>query len=237
MDVLPDTTAPGPDLNSGPRQYSRRHLLHLGLGLAVVLPAAWRGAPAVAAQAPTAGTLFDGSSLGAWKPVVFGGEGDVRLENGHIVLDRGNDLTGVVWTGASLPAHYTLELEAMRVDGTDFFCGLTFPVAGRHCTFVVGGWGGSLIGLSNLEGYDASENETSQVRRIVDRRWYRIGVRVSPTSMQATLDDEMMADVPLEGRDIGVRPEMELCRPLGIASYRTVAAIRAIRLTPATSAV
>lgn len=237
MDVLPDTTVPGPDLNSVPRLCSRRQLLHLCLGLAAVLPAACRRTRVAAAQPPAAGTLFDGSSLGAWKPVVFGGEGEVRLENGHIVLDRGNDLTGVVWTGAPLPAHYTIEVEAMRVDGTDFFCALTFPVDGRHCTFVVGGWGGSLIGLSNLEGYDASENETSQVRRIVDRRWYRIGVRVSPTSMRAMLDDEVMADVALEGRDIGVRPEMELCRPLGIASYRTVAAIRAIRLTPASSAV
>jgi hypothetical protein len=51
--------------------------------------------------------------------------------------------------------------------------------------------------------------------------------------MQATLDDELMADVTIEGRDIGVRPEMEPCRPLGIASYRTVAAISDIRITPA----
>jgi hypothetical protein len=234
MNSLPDTTAPGAHLNTGPRPCSRRHLLRWCVGLAAVLPMA-RHAASAATQAPASQLLFDGTSLGPWKPVVFGGEGEVRLENGHIVLDRGNDLTGVVWTGAPLPAHFTVELEAMRVDGTDFFCGLTFPVAGRHCTFVVGGWGGSLIGLSNLEGYDASENETSQVRRLVDRRWYRIRVRVSPTSMQAMLDDELLADVALEGRDIDVRPEMEPCRPLGIASYRTVAAIRAIRLTPAAS--
>jgi hypothetical protein len=231
MNVLPDTTASGADLNTVPRPCSRRRLLRWCVGLAAVLPMARPAA--YAPQAPATQSLFDGTSLGSWKPVVFGGEGEVRLENGHIVLDRGNDLTGVVWTGAPLPAHFTVELEAMRVDGTDFFCGLTFPVAGRHCTFVVGGWGGSLIGLSNLEGYDASENETSQVRRLVDRRWYRIQVRVSPTSMQAMLDDELLADVALEGRDIDVRPEMEPCRPLGIASYRTVAAIRAIRLTPA----
>lgn len=230
MDVLPDTTATGPQLNSRPRRYSRRDLLQAGLGLTTVLPLAWRGRSA-AAQAVAPRSLFDGTSLGRWKPVAFGGEGEVRLENGHIVLDRGNDLTGIVWTGGSLPEHYTLDVTAMRVDGTDFFCGLTFPVAGRHCTFVVGGWGGTLIGLSNLEGYDASENETAQVRRIEDGRWYRIGVRVSPTSMQATLDDELMADVALEGRDIGVRPEMEPCRPLGIASYRTVAAISDIRIT------
>lgn len=178
------------------------------------------------------GSLFDGATLGSWAPVNFGGEGEVHVDDGTIVLGRGNDLTGIVWTGAPLPERYAIDVEAMRVDGSDFFCALTFPIADTHCSFVVGGWGGSLIGFSSIDGFDAGENETAQVRRLEDDRWYRIRVEVTPDRMRARLDDEWLADVDTTNRQIDVRIEMMLCRPLGIASYRTIAAIRSIVVTP-----
>ena len=218
-------------LNSpGPRP-SRRALLHLGLvTVGAIVPSIGRAARP--SSVLPAGPLFDGVSLGSWQPVSFGGEGDVRVDDGRIVLERGNDLTAIVWRGALPAPSYRLTLEAMRVDGTDFFCGLTFPVADSHCTFVVGGWGGNLIGLSNLDGFDASENETAQGRRLENGRWYRIGVEVSPGSLRTTLDEEVMAYIDTRGRAIDVRAEMEPCRPLGIASFRTVAAVRRIHCTP-----
>ena len=231
MSVLSDTTAEHDGLNSALRA-SRRALLRGLLG-GVALWGTSRALAATESQAPretTAVALFDGKTLGDWQPVVFGGEGEVRVEPPQIVLGRGNDLTGVVWAGAPLPETFTVQLEAMRVEGTDFFCALTFPVAGSHCTFVVGGWGGTLIGLSSLEGLDASENETAQVRRLENGRWYRMAVDVSPTLVRARLDDEVLVDLDPRGRQFDVRPEMELCRPLGLASYRTVAALRAITL-------
>lgn len=57
--------------------------------------------------------------------------------------------------------NYELSLEAMRVDGSDFFCGLTFPVGSNFCSFIVGGWGGGVVGLSSLNSEDASQNETT----------------------------------------------------------------------------
>ena len=36
---------------------------------------------------------------------------------------------------------YELRLEAKRVEGGDFFCGLTFPVGKEYCTLILGGWG------------------------------------------------------------------------------------------------
>ena len=234
-----DTTAPQPRLNTPASVCTRRTLLQ---GIVGVLgaSAALRASPATAPQVPAAppsrdvatGALFDGTALGAWTPVNFGGEGQVHVEDGAIILERGNDLTGIRWTGAPLPSRYLLEVEAMRVDGSDFFCALTFPIADTHCSFVVGGWGGSLIGFSSIDGYDAGENETAQVRRLEDKRWYRIGVEVTPERMRGRLDDEWLAEVETEGRDIDVRIEMLPCRPLGVASYRTIAAIRAIRVTP-----
>ena len=77
------------------------------------------------------------------------------------MLDFGSSMTGVTYQGKDLPrTDYEIRLEAQRIDGTDFFCGLTFPVHDAHLSLIVGGWGGSLVGLSSLDGKDASRNET-----------------------------------------------------------------------------
>jgi hypothetical protein len=175
-------------------------------------------------------SLFDGVSLGLWEQTSFGGEGPVRVRDGAIVLEMGDPLTGVTWTGAALPAEYELALEASRLAGSDFFCGLTFPVGTTHCSLILGGWGGGTVGLSSIDGRDASENETTREMRFDDRRWYGVRVQVTATHLRGWLDDEPLFEVPTAGRRIGIRPEVDPSRPLGIASYRTRAAIRAIRL-------
>ncbi|HTV01701.1 MAG TPA: family 16 glycoside hydrolase [Luteitalea sp.] len=175
-------------------------------------------------------SLFDGKTLGGWKSVNFGGEGEVAIADGAIRLERGNDLTGIVWTGALPGSNYRLSFEARRMDGTDFFAAVTFPVAGSHCTFIVGGWGGPVVGFSSLDGLDASENETSRSIKLDDERWYRVAVDVTPTRMQGLIDDAVVAEATLAGRQIDVRIEMNPCRPLGIASWRTTSDLRAISL-------
>jgi hypothetical protein len=174
--------------------------------------------------------LFDGNSLGHWKPTSFGGEGDVTVEGGEIRLAQGNDLTGITWTGEVVRTSYEIELQAKRVSGGDFFCGLTFPVGDAYCSFIVGGWAGAVSGLSSLDGLDASENETTRVRDFAQGRWYTVRVRVTADRIQAWIDDESFADVKTTGRRISIRPEVQDSRPLGIASWRTRAALRAIRL-------
>jgi hypothetical protein len=181
-------------------------------------------------RADTTRRLFDGATLGSWRPVNFGGEGAVSIVDGAIRLERGNDLTGVVWNGAPVGTDYRLSVEARRIDGTDFFGAITFPVAGSHCTFVVGGWGGSVVGFSSLDGLDASENETSRSMPFQDRRWYTLAVDVTPVRMQGLVDDEVVAEATLAGRQVDVRVEMNPCRPLGLASWRTTSDLRAITL-------
>ena len=182
----------------------------------------------VAAQGWT--SLFDGKTLGRWEQTSFGGEGPVRVHDGAIVLDMGDPLTGVTWTGEALPPQYELALEASRLAGSDFFCGLTFPVGRSHCSLILGGWGGGTVGLSSIDGRDASENETTREMRFADRRWYAVRVHVTATHIRARLDDQPIVDVATAGRRIGIRPEVDPSRPLGIASFRTRAAIRGIRL-------
>jgi hypothetical protein len=175
-------------------------------------------------------SLFDGSALGQWEQTSFGGEGPVRVRDGAIVLEMGDPLTGITWTGDALPSAFELELEASRWAGSDFFCGLTFPVAQSFCSLILGGWGGTTVGLSSLDGRDASENETTREMRFEDRRWYRVRVAVSATHVRAWLDEQPIVDVAIAGRRVGIRPEVDPSRPLGIASYRTRAALRGIRV-------
>ncbi|MHC4745527.1 MAG: LamG domain-containing protein, partial [Planctomycetota bacterium] len=90
---------------------------------------------------PGEASLFDGRNLGQWKIADFGGQGNVHVKDESIMLQTGDTLTGVTWTGPVLRMNYEINLDAMRVDGDDFFCGLTFPVGDSCVTFVVGGWG------------------------------------------------------------------------------------------------
>jgi hypothetical protein len=174
--------------------------------------------------------LFDGRSLAGWEETEFGGQGLVRVKDGALVLEFGEPLTGVTYTGDVPRVNYELRLDARRLSGTDFFCGLTFPVAASHASLILGGWGGALVGISNIDGQDASGNETTQYVRFEDERWYAVRVRVVPDRLQVWLDEKEIVDVAIARREIDVRPEMLLSRPLGIASYRTRAAIRRIEV-------
>lgn len=182
--------------------------------------------------------LFDGRSLDGWKVSDFAGGGEVKVENGQLILGFGEFLTGVVWdTKAAgkdrqLPREdYEISLEAKRVDGADFFCGLTFPVGDAPCSLIVGGWGGGVIGLSSINGFDASENETSDYMEFENGRWYKIRLRVTKDKVEAWIDDKQIVDVDREGRTFTIRVEVELSKPLGIASWQTTAALRNIVLT------
>jgi hypothetical protein len=207
------------------RRVDRRTWITLVAGGAMAIA---RSSPAVAQEAWR--SLFDGASLGQWKITPFGGEGAVTVEGGEILLERGNDLTGITWGGELPRIGYEIELQARRLSGNDFFCGLTFPVGDSSCSFIVGGWAGAVTGLSSLDGNDASENETTRVRDFQLNRWYTVRVRVTTDRIQAWIDEEVFADVKTAGRHISIRPEVQDSRPLGIASWRTRAGLRAIRL-------
>jgi hypothetical protein len=172
--------------------------------------------------------LFDGKTLEGWKAASFGGEGQVRVEGERIVLDFGEMLTGITYAKEFPKLDYEIRLEAMRVDGIDFFCGLTFPVRDSHCSLIVGGWAGAVVGLSSIDGRDASENETTRYMKFETGRWYRIRVRVTAERIEAWIDGEQVVNQTIRGRKISTRTEVALCKPLGIAAWQTKAALRNI---------
>ena len=181
-----------------------------------------------------ASSLFDGKTLGHWQITDFGGQGDVYVKDGSIYLDIGNDMTGITW-GAPLPfkTNYEITLEAMRVDGSDFFCGLTFPVGENFCSLVLGGWGGTLCGLSNIDYYDAANNETTRIVSFENGKWYHVCLHVRPNRIQAWLKEEgeePLVDMDITDRKIDTRAEMDSCQPMGVATWQTSGAVRNIHM-------
>jgi hypothetical protein len=172
--------------------------------------------------------MFDGTSLKGWKETPFSSRGKVQVVDGAIVLGSGY-LTGVTWTGSFPKTNFEVRLQAMRASGSDFFAGITFPVRGAYCTWINGGWGGATVGLSSLDGMDASENDTSASRAFDNGRWYALRLRVTDERIQAWIDNEQVIDADIRRREVGLRPgEIDLSEPFGIASYSTVARLRNI---------
>jgi hypothetical protein len=212
-------------------------MVQRGFGVAIAVVLLLSGpAPGARAQAGQSAdqswqVLFDGKTLANWAPTKFAGEGSVRAENGQIVMEAGRSLTGITWTGPALPTtSYELAFQAMRVEGSDFFAGVTFPVANTFCSLILGGWGGRTVGLSSVNGQDASENDTSQSIDFEQGRWYTVRIRVTPASIDVWLDDRQIITQDLKGQSIDIRIEMELSKPLGIATWKTKGALRDLRL-------
>lgn len=187
---------------------------------------------AAPADKPT--SLFDGKTLAGWKVTDFGGQGDVTVDDGAIVLEIGSNMTGVTLADTvKIPTiDYEIALEAKRIDGDDFFCGLTFPVNDQSLSFIVGGWGGATVGLSSLDGADASANETSTYQDFDRNKWYKIRVAVTQKRVQAWIDAKKVVDVEITGKKLSIRSEVALSKPLGVSTWLTKAALRNITIKP-----
>ena len=188
-------------------------------------------APAPAAAAAGWKPIFDGKTLTNSKAPNFSGQGEVEVKDAQMILGMGGDITGMNYTGDIPKMNYEVALEATRLQGSDFFCGLTLPYGDKCCTVVLGGWGGSLVGLSSINGDDASENETTKFMKFETGKWYKVRVKMTPTKIEAWLDDDQIVNVETEGKKIDMRAgEIELSQPFGIATFRTRAALRDIKL-------
>lgn len=194
-------------------------------------------AAAAGAEATKEIVLFDGKSLADWEAVDIGASGPVELEGGLMIINQGDSVSGAVYKkAASLPVtNYEISLEAKRLQGVDFFVGLTFPVGDlKTCaTLVCGGWGGSVTGISSIDGMDASENGTSTFQRYEDDKWYAVKLRVTPENLSAWVGDKQVIDEDIKDKKIGVRPgPIESYLPLSLTTFNTTSAIRNVKVTP-----
>lgn len=202
-----------------------------------------KGSPSTPVPLLAAGSeqnLFDGNTLTGWRHTDFVNAKPVRVERTFrgnqpaIIVEAGDPLNGLTLalpTGTLPRTNYEISLEAMKIQGDDFLCGLTFPVADSYATLVVGGWGGSMVGISSIDGMDASENETSKVITFPKDRWYAIRMRVTPDKLETWLDNKKIIDAKITGKKINLRfGEISKSVPLGLATYQTSAAFRNLKL-------
>lgn len=180
-------------------------------------------------------SLFDGKSLKQWQVLTefdFAAHGKVRVAEKAIVLEQGFPATGIKWKGGFPKIDYEVSLDARRTYGSDFFCGLTFPVVEKTLTLVCGGWGGQVTGLSCIDGESAIENDTCTFHEYKEKKWYRIRLLVRKEKIEAWLDEEKIVDLPLKARQLSLRWEMEPAQPFGICTWNTSAELRNLRFRP-----
>ena len=178
-------------------------------------------------------SLFDGQTLGNWASASFGGEGEVYVEDGAIVMSMGSPMTGVTWQGAApMQVNYEIQFDAMRTLGNDFFCALTFPVDEAFCTLILSGWAGAVVGLSNINHADASQNETTTFMSFHNERWYHVRLRVEQERIAAWIDGEQIIDADIRGKQVTIRPEVERAKPLGFSAWTSEGRIKNIRWRP-----
>lgn len=134
--------------------------------------------------------LFNGTDLTGWAETDYAGRGKVEMKHGEIHIENGLVITGINFTNkTSLPKmDYELTYQAKKVNGTDFFGLLTFPVGDSHASLVTGGWGGAVTGISSINSMDASENDTTIYLKYNKDQWYTFRLRVTPENISVWMN-------------------------------------------------
>jgi hypothetical protein len=175
--------------------------------------------------------LFDGVSLDGWELIDYTGHGDVYVADSTVIIGAGKEISGIRWTGDFPKSNFEVTLDAKRVKGSDFFLGMTFPVKESYMTLVLGGWGGSVTGLSSIDGYDAADNSTGSSYNFKQDQWYKVRLRVTDEMIEAWVDKDYIVGFRIDGSYLSLRWEMDSSVPFGLTTYRTLGAMKNIRLS------
>jgi hypothetical protein len=218
------------------RRISRRSFLQAAGAAALASNLATAADPAKDKDKDGWKRLFDGKTLDGWKSSNFSRPGKVFVKDSAIVMEQGMPMTGITYARGDFPKmDYEVSLEGNKLAGDDFFCTTTFPVGDSFCSLVVGGWGGTTVGLSSLNGADASENDTSTAKEFKHNTWYRIRIRVTDKRIQAWIDKEELVDADISDRKVSTRIECSASKPFGIATWHTSGAVREMRVRSLTT--
>jgi hypothetical protein len=191
--------------------------------------------PAAPSAPPRTWDMLAGAQAALWQSAEIPGGGAAAVRDGEATLAEGGPLTGLRFTGwqaGGLPVRdYEITCEAMRMAGQDFFAAITFPVRDiATCgTLIVGGWGGGLVGISSIDGQDASDNLTRNEQRFENGQWYRIRLEVRDELLRCWIDERLVFNASIKARAIGMRAGyIENCAPFGLATYGTQGRVRAL---------
>ena len=177
-------------------------------------------------------SLFDGKTLGDWQAVrdgEFARPGRVVVRDAALVLEPGDPVTGVRWTGELPRVDYEVRMEVARLSNGADFASMAFPVGAQDSALLVGVRGDG-VGLVQLDGRDIQNNGTHRTVPFKLGRWYDLRLRVTKAAVEAWLDDAAVVHVATAGRRFGVLRVGEAVKPLGFYTWRCTGAIRNIRL-------
>jgi len=199
--------------------------------------------------------LFDGKTLDGWTVSKLDADKKAEVKDGVIIIGRDDLASGVKYDKPFPKTNYEILYQAKRAAGYDFFGTITFPVKDSYCSFVNGGWSGNIIGLSSIDGYDASENETTAFYEFKDKKWYQFRVCVTDDRIlvwfyqvedngkpvepekddpkdAAAIKAEMekpKVNLALEDKRMSTRLEVTFFQPLGISTWNTEGHLRDIK--------
>jgi len=177
--------------------------------------------------------LFDGRTLKGWRIAeagYFRRHGSVEVQQGWVRVGAGGPRTGVVWLGDFPRTDYEVYLEAQRIRGRQSFCEIIFPVGEAGSLLLLGGWGGSVVGLSPVDARLGNRNVTTKTMSFVDERPYRVRLRVTAAKIEAWINAEKLVDFRIEGHRLEVEAGFQCLKPFGLSAHTTQSAFRKIRL-------
>jgi hypothetical protein len=235
----PSPLAQHPPARTGPTRWLRGLLIAFAAGAVACQGLARKSEPAADAAAlpPVAAAppplapgqeieLFDGTTLGMWKPEGTGAAAAVAVAEGAIQLAWGNPGTAIAWTGTPVPDSYELALEVMRVEGGGSgYWFLTFPIDdARSCTLTLASAMGWLCGESG-----PGDGAMTRAFALEAGDWHTVRVRVERGRVEAFLDAQELVFEPGASDAVQLTGSPE--QPsLEISTFSMTAAVREIRM-------
>ena len=168
-----------------------------------------------------------------WQGSNYGVQHPIEIDKQILNIPIGDPINGVHWIGDDLrKSNYSLEFDARRTQGNDFFVGLTFPIKNEYCSLILGGWANYVSGLSSINGLDASENEsTSHDFEFKNNTWYQVELIVMDDFIQCHINQQEVFKVKTKDKTFSIRPEVEPSKPLGFCTFYSSAEYRNIVYT------
>ncbi len=140
------------------------------------------------------------------------------------------EVAAIAWEKDFPKSGYEVSLEATRVKGDSIFCGVLFPIRDSRCVLVVGGFGGTAVGLDRPDGAPASRNPTVKQMAFENDRWYQVQLCVTDAKLQAWLQGESVVDMDIAAHTFSTAEVWRNVAPFGLCAWATTGAVRNIRL-------